>query len=581
MSSTVSSAKSVPPVPTAIPLIVGVTGHRDLLADDIPKLKELVRDVFQTLRTKYPHTPLVLLSPLVEGSDQLVAEVALDNGVQLMAVLSWPADYEPDKLSRGGSLSQFNELLDRAGRIVAMPLDAAGRGLAAADWNAFEKQQFELVGKYVARHSQLLIAMWDGVENEQSGTARVVNWQRSGAPAPFSARLGELDSAEGAPICHILTGRSSRSASANGSDVPAARYLYAESGEVSAEEENHRTWGYIDRFNRDVAEVRSQTPEKIETSRSWVLPQETVSQLPQSLRELFEYYALADSASVAFQNRIKPLVRNLFIVALLAIVCLEVYAHLWIHWQVLLGYLALLGWGYWQYVRASNAEWESRHMDYRALAEGLRVQFFWRVSGVTDCAADHYLRHLRGELGWIRQASRTCFLLTSHDSTTSGATTLVPGSTESIRLVGVRWLQDQLNYFAKNSPRNEHREVQLERIAKWAFRAALAFAVVELIFHFQTHHQNHILITLTFFGLVVAALAEEISDYHTFGILARQYQWMRNLFATAKEKLDQHQAVQDTSRAHSLIHELGLEALNENADWLVQRRRQPIKLPKG
>ena len=77
------------PLPTAIPLIVGVTGHRDLLPEDLQKLKELVREVFQTLKAKHPHTPLVLLSPLVEGADQLVAEVALeqDVGAQLLAVL--------------------------------------------------------------------------------------------------------------------------------------------------------------------------------------------------------------------------------------------------------------------------------------------------------------------------------------------------------------------------------------------------------------------------------------------------------------------------------------------------------------
>jgi hypothetical protein len=28
------------------------------------------------------------------------------------------------------------------------------------------------------------------------------------------------------------------------------------------------------------------------------------------------------------------------------------------------------------------------------------------------------------------------------------------------------------------------------------------------------------------------------------------------------------------------VTDLGLEALNENADWLVQRRRKPVVLPK-
>ncbi|MBC8113988.1 MAG: hypothetical protein H7062_06400, partial [Candidatus Saccharimonas sp.] len=96
----------------------------------------------------------------------------------------------------------------------------------------------------------------------------------------------------------------------------------------------------------------------------------------------------------------------------------------------------------------------------------------------------------------------------------------------------------------------------------------------------KTDHANHLLIVLTFFGLVAAALAEEIADYHTFGILARQYEWMKNLFTTAAQKLESLIAARNVTKSQALIHDLGLEALNENADWLVQRRRKPVVLPK-
>ena len=73
---------------------MGVTGHRDLVAADVPWIKELVREVLQTLKTKYPHTPLVLLSPLVERADELVEEVALELDIRgrLFALLCSPLD---------------------------------------------------------------------------------------------------------------------------------------------------------------------------------------------------------------------------------------------------------------------------------------------------------------------------------------------------------------------------------------------------------------------------------------------------------------------------------------------------------
>ena len=56
------------------------------------------------------------------------------------------------------------------------------------------------------------------------------------------------------------------------------------------------------------------------------------------------------------------------------------------------------------------------------------------------------------------------------------------------------------------------------------------------------------------------------------GILARHYEWMKNLFTTAANKLESLIAAKNVAKSPDLIHDLGLEALNENADWLVQRR---------
>ena len=35
-----------------------------------------------------------------------------------------------------------------------------------------------------------------------------------------------------------------------------------------------------------------------------------------------------------------------------------------------------------------RARYQTKYLDYRALAEGLRVQIFWRLAGISDAAAD-------------------------------------------------------------------------------------------------------------------------------------------------------------------------------------------------
>ena len=71
-------------------LTIGVTGHRDLVADEIPALKERVRDFFLQLRTSFPGLELQLINPLAEGSDRLVADVARELGIGLIVPLPMP-----------------------------------------------------------------------------------------------------------------------------------------------------------------------------------------------------------------------------------------------------------------------------------------------------------------------------------------------------------------------------------------------------------------------------------------------------------------------------------------------------------
>src|SRR5258708_13261016 len=79
------------------PLVIGVTGHRDLLAEDLEPLENKVRESLRSLQTQYPSTPIILLSPLAEGADRLAARVALEIGARLIVPLPMARSaYEQD-----------------------------------------------------------------------------------------------------------------------------------------------------------------------------------------------------------------------------------------------------------------------------------------------------------------------------------------------------------------------------------------------------------------------------------------------------------------------------------------------------
>ena len=88
-------------LPDRVPLVIGVTGHRDLRTQDVPLLEREVAAIITRLQRDYigedVETPLILISALAEGADRVVARVALALDVRLIAPLPLPvAEYRRD-----------------------------------------------------------------------------------------------------------------------------------------------------------------------------------------------------------------------------------------------------------------------------------------------------------------------------------------------------------------------------------------------------------------------------------------------------------------------------------------------------
>src|SRR5512146_640548 len=81
-----------------IPIVIGVTGHRDLQEQDRDELLKLVHNIIdEKIRQPCRNSPLFILSPLAEGADRLVAWAALEHRAELIAILPMPVEeYEKD-----------------------------------------------------------------------------------------------------------------------------------------------------------------------------------------------------------------------------------------------------------------------------------------------------------------------------------------------------------------------------------------------------------------------------------------------------------------------------------------------------
>ena len=172
-----------------VPLVIGVTGHRDPRREDLEELKRRVAQVFDGIAKDYlaadGATPIVVLSSLAEGADQLVASVALERGAILIAPLPMPVEEYRKDFEFGltpNALSEFDRLLARAAAAPEMPVLDGAAIEALRDDAGRRAMQYREAGLYIVRHCQILLALWDGDESDAKtgGTAEIVRRQREG-----------------------------------------------------------------------------------------------------------------------------------------------------------------------------------------------------------------------------------------------------------------------------------------------------------------------------------------------------------------------------------------------------------------
>ncbi|MEO8455279.1 MAG: DUF4231 domain-containing protein [Sphingomicrobium sp.] len=167
--------------PPLLPFVlsVGVTGHRaDVLpAGSVEPLRARIRDVLllvaeageallQKERDCFAPLPprLRFVSPIADGADQIAAELALELGWELQAVLPFGRTEYRASLANHGARERFDALLERATCTLELPGDKDR-----------ELDAYVMTGRATVAHCDMLIAVWDGLPPRgRGGTGEVV-----------------------------------------------------------------------------------------------------------------------------------------------------------------------------------------------------------------------------------------------------------------------------------------------------------------------------------------------------------------------------------------------------------------------
>lgn len=191
--------------------VIAVTGHRDLRGTDEPEIRTEVRDVLiQLTNASRPLAPL-LISGLAEGADSLVAQEALALGIKVEAVLPMPVEYFQADFQGEARDALFRLLENRDIRVCDLPLSSE------PDENgqlppSVRNRQYALLKEHIHRRADVLVALWDGIENGLTGgTGDVVTGFLSAREASEAAmevgQEGRTLSAKSRLVVWILVSR--------------------------------------------------------------------------------------------------------------------------------------------------------------------------------------------------------------------------------------------------------------------------------------------------------------------------------------------------------------------------------------
>ena len=232
--------------------------------------------------------------------------------------------------------------------------------------------------------------------------------------------------------------------------------------------------------------------------------------------------------------------------------------------------------------------WHARYLNYRALAEGLRIQYYWDIACISDEVHDFYLSKHQSELRWIRWAVRA-WQLPQQGSVDNEPTVATLSLTDRLRFVHRTWIFSQSGFFASRAHARAGNVASLNRWRMLLFLAAVGSAIGLIGVHWLLYNSNvpaaYISLIQSRWILVIAMLfviggilshyAEKVS----YSDEQQQYTGTHDVFRECSRQMDRLMQAGELARVQSLIREIGIESLQENGDWVKLHSLKSPDLP--
>jgi len=518
----------------AIPVIFAVTGHRDIHSDAISQIRKIIKDRFESFQNNYPHTPAILISALAEGADMLVAEVAIECGIELHVMFPYEEKAYLNSFKNSDNIQIFKKLKSKASRIEVL----SDKNLSSSE------ELYEILGKKLADISTILIALWDGKDNgKKGGTSEVVKYKEE------SPTRDKKDYHKGTAVYVIKTPRKNADFGTEYIKLE-KRYI----GLYVNKQEFEKTLKKIDTLNEEIQNKNKQSDTYL-----------------QSLMKFFERKAYLN------QKKFKLYSKLILIISGISIISLELFHDFGVHISLLLYGVGLLTAFYIYYFFMKKGDVQNNFVYSRGFAEALRVQNAWNISSINKEIADYYLENQHHKYAWIKISLRNMTYIDKMP--------FIPTYNKNVTLED--WINGQIEYYKIAIMDRDKRYHFWAKTEKFFYAIGLIFLIlmfinyfsvmlIETHSHFLEHKLLHILIFSSGVSLLIAALiGEKYNQIEGFEEEIYNFNLMRNLFVDTKEALIN--VTKGSDEYKEIIYNLGIAALEENSKWVVMHDKHMVK----
>ncbi len=562
-----------------LPLVVAVTGHRDLLASETGKIRDEVTALLRRLKREYPERRLQVMSSLAEGADQLVAEVALELDIELSVPLPMPKHLYVNDFETPESRETFESLCERATEVFELPLAKGNTIEQISQPGPARNREYAQTGVFLCAHCHILLAIWDGkITGDMGGTGQVVKFHHDSVMPGFTTRTiatqQMLVDDESDLVYHIVCSRDRPGGTPAAGLRSLDAYWFTKNRSNPRSRELPRQHQLVFERSSEFSRDAIAHADRIATEQSPLINKNQDRRPPPEVEHIDQLFCISDWLAIHFQKKALLTLRVTHLLAFLMGLMFILYNDVEGLPFFMAAFLAFFIVSAGIHQLAAFRGWHRKYLDYRTLAEGLRVQFYWAIAGIgreneSKFTHDNFLQTQDPELGWIRNVMRV-----------AGTASDVNRNTDprGLQFVIQEWIGDensgQLGFFARKSRQRIRRNRFTERLGHLSLLTSVAVVIVFLTVGSRLPDTwSQPLMVVMGMMLLVFAIRQGYAYAIAEKELIKQYEFMYRLFENARRRLDE---TDDAEEQRLILQALGGSALDEHAEWILMHRDRTI-----